>query len=223
MDSTTVRKPSLQARAEYLRRVQSRKRTADVGRTPNGPLAPSMANAQDALSLALVETQHLVPEESPGKVRLMTRASKYRQRAGALGTCTYAREATIYGVHYRSRLTGQGRKWYVRNDAWARARSTRVGRARLAKIIIRPVAVPEYPEGVPANGVVPTSWDERHNPAAIALRAAKRFSQTREKSPWVAYESRNVPGYDGWVTWVAHAETGEVKAGSIKPGRMGAW
>ena len=192
-----ARKPSLAERAAYLRRAQSRARTVAVNRTPNAPLSPSMVNARDALEVAWDATMDLRPEE-PAHVSPATVPNKPSQGKGATS------DATVYKTHMRSRLMAGGRKWYVRTDAWARARSTRVGRARLARHIIRPVVVPENPAGVPSNGVVPQTWDDLHNPRAVALRNERRFTQTRHKSPWVLVTRRP----EG-IEYEVHAETGE--------------
>lgn len=220
MDSKPNRKPSLAERAAYLRRVQSRKRTLDVSRTPNTPLAPSMVNARDALEVAWAATQDVRPESEPyvSPARPAWKPTHYVERFNPARRDDYGpiykgSDVTRYGTQYRTRLTGKGRKTYVRNDAWARARSEDVGLARLYGIGERRAYVYVKAESVRGvgSGPVPMSWDELHNPEAMALRRAKRYSATRDKDLWLRYRTRDDAGRT--VEYTAHAETGEMRGG----------
>lgn len=141
-----ARKPqglSLQARAAMIRRAQSRRRTANVNRTPNGPLAPSMDVVRDALETAWAETQDLRAEHERKVKPLITRGTRRPHVASTdtFGPVFVQGSHIRYGVQYRTRLVGAERKTYVRNDAWARERSQAVGEQRLRHIMdVRTIA-----------------------------------------------------------------------------------
>lgn len=135
-----TRKPealSLQARAAMIRRAQSRRRTVNVNRTPNAPLAPSMEAARDALETAWAETTDARPEHERKVKPLITRGTARPKVAGrdVFGPVFVQGKFVRYGVHYRTRLVGAERVQYVRKDAWARERSQAIGEAKVQKVM----------------------------------------------------------------------------------------
>jgi hypothetical protein len=137
MENRRTMAPSVYARAAMMRRAASRKRTINVNRSPNAPLGASFEVARDALEVAWDATQELRAEHERKPMRQMTHKTRPPKTQGrdTFGPVYVAGAHTVYGVHYRTRLVGAERKVYVRNDAWAKARSAEVGAERLAAIV----------------------------------------------------------------------------------------
>lgn len=163
MEGTTARKPSLAERAAYLRRLKSRERTVNVNRTPNGPLAGTMANARDALSLAWEQTQDLRPDEPAKVASLVNRPSeraRYNGKDEHGGINRPGRTFDYRATWYKSRLTGQGRVWSVRKDAWAREHAGYIGWGKLRELVAERNSLAVRAENVRGigNGIAPHAY-----------------------------------------------------------------
>lgn len=166
MDATRTMAPSVYARAAMMRRAASRRRTINVNRTPNAPLAWEQTQGVMAVTYEATE-----PYGYGGPNMGETRKARGFQhpashkprrfspaRRDEFGPILRGYEVTRYGVHYRTRLVGIERKRYVRNDAWARERSAAVGQAKVRETKTYAIALrAENVSGV-GPGTYPRIW-----------------------------------------------------------------
>ena len=133
-------KPSLQARAAYLRRLQSRRRVERLARTPNVGLPPSMIHAQHALELAWSEAHRTT--ELPRRAKDRLHKSRHIPRTAyrdEFGPVSVPGKVTVYAdrmrIRHKVRVDGSVYTYVTKQTgAFARAHSTAQGLARLADV-----------------------------------------------------------------------------------------